>query len=257
MRRIVIWLCAATLAVALVVVLFCPAAWLAPIVEQQTAGRITLGDAQGSIWRGSAFIGAAPGGQDPVTPLLPGRFSWRLSPTALIGVVDATLENPEALGAPVQITGSWSQWQIGPSSLRLPAERLAALGAPLNTIQPSGQMLLTWGVLQLARQGQRVDLTGSTQLDLTEVASRLSSIRPLGAYRLRMEWQGQRAQLQLTSLSGPMLLSGNGGIDSGRFHFSGRAQAAPGQEERLASLLNLLGQRRQDGATNYIALEFK
>jgi general secretion pathway protein N len=94
------------------------------------------------------------------------------------------------------------------------------------------------------------------QLDLTEVASRLSPIRPLGAYRVRMDWQGQQAQLQLTSLAGPMLLNGNGGIDKGRFHFSGRAQAASGQEERLANLLNLLGQRRQDGATNYIALEF-
>lgn len=252
-----IWLCGAIPVVALVVLLFCPAAWLAPIVEEQTGGRITLGDAQGSIWRGSAFIGAAPSGLDPVTPLLPGRFDWRLSPTALIGVVDATLENPQALGVPVQVTGSWSQWQIGPSSLTLPAERLAALGAPLNTILPSGQMQLTWGVLQLAREGKRVDLTGSMQLDLTDVASRLSPIRPLGAYRVRMDWQGQKAQVQLSSLSGPMLLSGNGGIDSGRFHFSGRAQAATGQEERLANLLNLLGQRRRDGATNYIALEFR
>lgn len=251
-----LWSCGAIPAVALVVLMFLPAAWLAPIVEQQTAGRITLGDAQGSIWRGSAFVGAAASGQDPVTPLLPGRFDWRLSPTALIGVVDATLENSEALGAPVQLTGSWSQWQIGPSSLRLPAERLAALGAPLNTILPSGQMQLGWGVLQLAREGKRVDLTGSMQLDLTDVASRLSPIRPLGAYRVRMDWQGQQAQLALTSVAGPLLLSGNGGIDRGRFQFSGRAQAAPGQEERLANLLNLLGQRRRDGATNYIALEF-
>ena len=117
-------------------------------------------------------------------------------------------------------------------------------------------MQLGWGVLQLAREGKRVDLTGSMQLDLTDVASRLSPIRPLGAYRVRMDWQGQQAQLALTSVAGPLLLSGNGGIDRGRFQFSGRAQAAPGQEERLANLLNLLGQRRRDGATNYIALEF-
>ena len=257
MRRIVIWLGAAVVAVAITVLFFCPAAWMTPVIEQQTGGRITLGDAQGSIWRGSAFIGAAPSGLDPVTPLLPGRFSWRLSPTILIGVLDATLENAQALAQPVQITGSWSRWQISPSSIRMPAERLVALGAPLNTIVPSGQMDLSWSVLQLAREGRVVDLTGSMQLDLNDIASRLSPIRPLGAYRLQLDWQGQQAQLKLTTLQGPMELTGSGALNSGRLRFSGRAQAASGQEERLANLLNLLGQRRRDGGSNYIALEFQ
>lgn len=228
---------------------------MAPILEQQTGGRLTLGDPQGSIWRGSGFIGAAPGGIDPVTPLLPGRFSWRLSPLALIGVVDATLSNPEALSQPVLVSGSWSQWQVSPAAILMPAQRLVALGAPLNTIVPSGSMRLSWSVLQLARQGRRVDLTGSMQLDLTDIASRMSPINPLGAYRLRMDWQGQQADLRLTSLHGPMLLTGAGKLENGRLRFSGRAQAAPGEEERLANLLNLLGQRRREGDTNFIALE--
>ena len=257
MRRLVIWLCAAIITIGATVLLFLPAAWLAPLVEQQTGGRITLGDAQGSIWRGSAFIGAAPSGVDPVTPLLPGRFAWRLSPTVLVGVLDATLENPAALGQPVQITGTWSQWQVSPSMILLPAERLAALGAPLNTIAPTGEMRLSWGALQLARRGRQVDLNGTMQLDLLDIASRLSPIKPLGAYRMQMDWQGQTAQMQLTSLRGPMLLSGSGSLASGRLRFSGRAQAASGQEERLANLLNLLGQRRQEGGSNYIALELK
>ena len=252
-----IWLCAATVTIAATVLMFCPAAWLAPLIEQQTGGRITLGDAQGSIWRGSAFIGAAPSGLDPVTPLLPGRFAWRLSPTVLVGMLDATLENPAALGQPVQLTGSWSQWQVSPSTILLPAERLAALGAPLNTIAPTGEMRLSWGGLQLARRGRQVDLNGAMQLDLLDIASRLSPIKPLGAYRMQMDWQGQTAQMTLATLHGPMMLSGSGSLDNGRLRFSGRAQAAPGQEDRLANLLNLLGQRRQEGGSNYIALELK
>ena len=257
MRRLVIWLCAAIVTIAATVLAFCPAAWLAPLIEQQTGGRITLGDAQGSIWRGAAFIGAAPSGLDPVTPLLPGRFAWRLSPTVLVGVLDATLENTAALGQPVELTGTWSQWQVSPSTILLPAERLAALGAPLNTIAPTGEMRLSWGVLQLARRGRQVELNGTMQLDLLDIASRLSPIKPLGAYRMQMEWQGQAAQMKLTTLRGPMMLSGSGSLDNGRLRFSGRAQAAPGQEEKLANLLNLLGQRRQDGGSNYIALELK
>jgi general secretion pathway protein N len=54
-----------------------------------------------------------------------------------------------------------------------------------------------------------------------------------------------------------MLLSGAGRLVNGRLQFSGKAEAEAGQEERLAVLLNLLGQRRKEGNKNIIALEFK
>lgn len=257
MRRSVIWLLAGIISVAATALAFCPAAWMVPLVERQTAGRLTLGDAQGTLWRGSAFIGGAPSGIDPVTPLLPGRFSWRLSPMALLGQVDAELENPSALSQPVKVTGSWSQWQISPSAILLPAERLSGLGAPLNTVQLTGQMRLSWTPLQLMRQDDKVSVTGVMDLEMNDIASRLSSIKPLGAYALTMEWRGQEAQLALKTVKGPMLLSGSGKLVNGRLQFSGKAEAEEGQEERLAVLLNLLGQRRREGNKNIIALEFK
>src|SRR3989337_4544132 len=106
-----LWLLAGTITIALTALAFFPAAWMASVVETQTAGRLTLGDAQGTLWRGSAFIGGAAGGSDPVTPLFPGRFAWRLSPTVLLGSVDAELENAAALSQPVSVTGDWHQWQ--------------------------------------------------------------------------------------------------------------------------------------------------
>lgn len=257
MRRLVIWLLAGILAVVLTLLAFCPAAWMAAVVESQSGGRLTLGDAQGTLWRGSAFIGGAPSGSDPVTPLLPGRFAWRLSPMVLLGQVDVDLENADALSQPVKITGDWYQWQVSPASVSLPAERLAGLGAPLNTIQPSGQMLLSWTPLQVARQGNAVEVAGSTTLRMDDIASRLSPVKPLGAYQLIMDWRGRQAQLALTTIKGPMLLSGNGTLTNGRLQFSGKAQAEEGQEERLANLLNLLGQRRREGDKDVIALEFK
>jgi general secretion pathway protein N len=256
-RRIIVWLLAGAGAVALTLIAFLPAAWMAPLVEAQTGGRITLGDAQGTLWRGSAFIGGAPSGADPVTPLLPGRFSWRLSPMLMLGQVDADLENPAAVSQPIRVTGSWYEWLVGASSISLPAERLAGLGAPLNTIQPSGRMQLSWTPLQLARQGRQIALTGSVTLQMDDIASRLSPIKPLGAYQLIMDWRGQQAQLVLKTVKGPMLLSGTGSLTNGRFQFSGKAEAEEGQEERLANLLNLLGQRRREGDKNVIALEFK
>ena len=54
-----------------------------------------------------------------------------------------------------------------------------------------------------------------------------------------------------------MLLNGSGMFSNGRLQFSGTAQAEAGQEEKLANLLNLLGQRRKQEDREVIALEFK
>jgi general secretion pathway protein N len=255
MRRLVIWFAAALVSVTLTVLAFCPAAWLSYALEQQTGGRLTLGDAEGTLWRGSAFVGGAPGKEDPVTPLLPGRFFWRLSPLLLVGRVDAELDNPSALSQTLKVTGSWSQWQVGPAAIELPAERLSGLGAPLNTIQLSGQMQVSWGPLLLVREGKNSALSGTINLELNDIASRLSPIRPLGAYKLTMVWSGQEAQLDLKTASGPLLLSGSGMLENGKLHFSGKAEAEAGQEQKLANLLNLLGQRQKEGDKNVFALK--
>jgi general secretion pathway protein N len=118
-------------------------------------------------------------------------------------------------------------------------------------------MRLTWSPLQLTREGQQVALTGSMTLLMDDIASRLSPVKPLGAYQLIMDWRGQQAQLALKTVRGPMLLDGTGSLTNGRLQFSGKAEAEEGQEEKLANLLNLLGQRRQEGDKNVIALEFK
>lgn len=257
MPRLVIWLLTGIVSAGFTLLAFCPATWISVALEAQTEGRLTLGDAQGTLWHGSAFIGGAPGANDPVTPLLPGRFAWRLSPMVLLGQVDAELENAAALSQPVKLNGSWHWLQISPAAIVLPAERLAGLGAPLNTIQPSGQMRLTWSLLQWERQGGKAGLSGSMVLDMQDIASRLSPLKPLGAYRFSMDWNGQQAQLALQTLKGPLLLSGSGMLANGHLQFSGTAQAEAGQEEGLANLLNLLGRRRNEGGKNVIALEFK
>ncbi|MFZ6644273.1 type II secretion system protein N [Undibacterium sp. TJN25] len=257
MRRPFIWILAAILSAALTVAWFLPATWMAALVEKQTLGRITLGDAQGSFWRGSAFIGGAAGGSGPVTPLFAGRFSWRISPLVLVGQVDVQIENPVALSQPVRLQGSWSQWQLSPATLLLPPERLQGLGAPLNTVGLSGQLSLTWNSLQFVRQTGKVDVLGAMQLEMRDMASRLSPVKPLGTYGLGFDWRGQTADIELKTLKGPMLLSGKGNLVDGRLHFSGQAEAEAGQEDRLANLLNLLGQRRRVGDKDVIALEFK
>jgi general secretion pathway protein N len=257
-KRFGLWLLAALLGTLVTVLLFFPATWLAGMVEKQSGGRLTLGDAQGTLWRGSAFVGGAASSSGAVTPLLPGRFTWKLSPLVLFGMVDLELGNPEALAQPVNFRGSWRQWQLSPSALLLPADGLAGLGAPLNTLAPSGVMRLSWSALELVAQDNMVAINGRTTLEMTDMSSRLSPIKPLGSYQLALDWRGQQAQLDLRSMKGPLLLSGKGSLNNGRLQFSGQAQAADGYEQSLGNLLNLLGQRRptNDGK-NIIALEFR
>lgn len=257
MMRLLGWLLAIIVSVCVTLLVFFPAGWVASIVEKQTGGRLTLGDAQGTLWRGSAFIGGAASANGAVTPLLPGRFSWRISPSVLWGSVDVELQNAQALSQAVNLRGSWSQWQVSPAALLLPADGLGGLGAPLNTVAPTGSMRLSWSTLQLALEKQQFSAVGRTTLQMTDMASRLSSLRPLGSYELDFDWQGQQATLTLRSIKGPLLLDGSGSLQQGRMQFSGQAQAAAGYEETLASLLNLLGQRRSNSEKNIIALEFR
>ncbi len=257
MRRFVLWGLAGLAVIVLTVAIYLPASWLAPAVEAQTGGRLTLGDVQGTVWKGSAFVGGAPSGNDAITPLLPGRFSWELSPLVLLGRVHAEVRNPDALSQPVTITGNWWNWMVSAAHVVLPAQRLAGLGAPLNTIAPSGTMQLRWTPLQLTRRAGTVEVQGTMVLEMENIASRLTPVDPLGSYRAQFDWSGQQARMTLSTIKGPMLLSGNGRVINGRLQFSGKAEAAEGQEERLANLLNLLGQRRREGGKDVIALEFK
>jgi general secretion pathway protein N len=231
-----LWLLAGIASIALTMLIFFPASWMAFMVEKQTAGRLTLGDAHGTLWRGSAFIGGAASDSDPLTPLLPGRFSWHLSPMVLLGDVDAELQNDAALSQPITVTGNWHQWEV---------------------IQPSGQMRLSWELLQLTLQHKNIGIVGAMKLEMKDIGSRLSPIKPLGSYELAFDWHETQASVTLKTASGPMLLNGSGTLSNGRLQFSGTAQAEAGQEQRLANFLNLLGQRRQEGGKQVIALEFR
>jgi len=257
LKRQFAWLCLALFCILMTLVIFAPAAWLGVLLEHETDGRFALGDVQGSVWNGSAFIGVAATKNGDVTPLLPGRFVWHLSPILLLGQIDLGLENSASLRSPVSIAGNFRRVQISPSGLILPSERLSGLGSPLNTVRPSGEITLSWDELEMSLLNQQLDINGTMKLTMQQIASALSPIKPLGSYLMTFVWHGQTADIALKTLQGPLMLSGAGALVRGKLQFSGSAQAENGQEDKLANLLNLLGQRRPGADKNVIALEFK
>jgi general secretion pathway protein N len=250
-------LCLTLFCVLFTVFVFAPAAWLSVYLQSETDGRFVLSDAEGSLWNGSAFIGIAVDNHSVLSSLLPGRFSWHVSPILLLGQIELILENPDALQQPLYLTGNFHEVQVNPNDLILPAERLAGLGAPLNTVKPSGQMMLSWGVLSATFLDGNVDINGTMKLTLSDISSALSPIKPLGSYLMSFDWRGHSAEMDLQTIHGPMLLSGKGSLTHGKLKFSGLAQAQKEQEENLANLLNLLGQARPGANKNVISLEFK
>ena len=147
MSRALLWLMAGLLTISITALASVPAVWLVPLIDRQSEGRFSLADVEGSLWQGSAVIGAAAARDDALAPLLPGRCAWKISPLLLLGVIDIRLENPAVAPAPITINGSWVSWEIGAGSLSLPADGLASLGAPFNTIQPAGVMRASWPAL--------------------------------------------------------------------------------------------------------------
>ena len=256
MKRALLWSLAALMAILLSLVISFPAAWLAPLIERKTSGRYTLADAQGTLWSGSAYLGVIANPESSIATVFPGRFKWTLSRWILLGEVNARITNPQLLEHALTVIGDWRTWHVNQLMLRLPASQLVIFGAPLNTLKPSGQMRVLAQTLIVRSLPEGIEIHGAMQLQLNEIASVLSPVKPLGNYRVEFEWQGKRAQLTLRTLSGPLQLEGSGVLTNGRLRFSGQAWALPEQESRLAILLNLLGRRHQIGNRNVFAIEF-
>jgi general secretion pathway protein N len=231
----------ALMTVLIVVGTLFPAAWLSPLIQRQTAGKVALGDPDGSIWKGCATPGDPTLVEGKIVPFLAGRFCWQLSPLLLIGRLKLTLDNALVLAAPVELEGTWPLLRISAGSLRAPASSLTPLGAPFNTVNTTGQLRLSWDAIELATNTRVPDIRGNIRLDMTNSSSSLSAVKPLGSYQLQLLMQGQRTKITLQSSAGPLRLNGTGSIAGKRVSFSGQGEADTSAERQLIPLLAMLG----------------
>ncbi len=243
-------------------VAFAPAAWLASAVSRGTGERLLLADARGSVWNGSAVMVLTGGIGSRDASALPGRLHWRLSPegTAIgVGLVQDCCINGEMHLRVVPGLGR-VRLELGPAaggaSLgQWPAAWLAGLGTPWNTIQPSGSLQLSSPGLAVEQVQGRWLFTGRADVDMTGMASRLSTLDVLGSYRVSVVGDGaggDATRLELSTRSGALQLSGSGQWAASRLHFQGQASAEAGSEAILGSLLNIIGRRQ--GAVSLISI---
>jgi general secretion pathway protein N len=126
----------------------------------------------------------------------------------------------------------------------MPAHLLTGLGTPWNTVQPQGRLTLQSKAFQLTWSGQGLQLAGEVSLQLDNLSSQLSTLRPMGSYRVSLQAQPQ-PRFELTTLEGRLQLQGQGSWVANRLQFQGEAQAStPADEPVLAHLLSVLGPRQ-------------
>ncbi|WP_336298456.1 type II secretion system protein N [Ramlibacter tataouinensis] len=241
------------LGLALALALFVPAQWLAARVAAATGGQVLLQDARGTVWNGSARLVLTGGAGSSDAATLPSRLQWRLRP-ALLGV-HATLSTdcctPEPLALDWRLGWNSRSLRVADGRSQWPASLLVGLGTPWNTLQPEGELALRTESLQLRWAQGRLSVAGQAELTAERMASRLTTLRPMGSYRLLLAG-GDVPGLQLSTLDGPLRLSGTGQWVASRLRFTGEASAAPEREAALANLLNIIG--RRDGARSIITL---
>jgi general secretion pathway protein N len=243
----------ALLGVFAAVIAFAPASWLARALASATGDRLLIVDTRGSIWNGSGVLVLTGGAGSRDASALPGRLQWRMGIKGLglqlAARQDCCINGALLLGLKPGLgrlevsVDSQADWLA-----RLPATLLSGLGTPWNTLQLGGSVRLSAQELRIETVQGRWRQFGTLQLDLVNLSSRMSTVAPLGSYRLTLTADNANpgvSALRLSTLEGALQLSGTGVLNSGgKSRFTGEAMAAPGREDALNNLLNIIGRRQ-------------
>lgn len=234
--------------VLLATILFAPSAWLSVALRLASQGRIVVNEPSGTIWNGSGQLALSGGVGSRNATTLPGRVHWRIKPTwrlklrTQINADCCTTDNINMMLTP-HLSGY--SLHVQPSESTWPAALLTGLGAPFNTIDLQATLKLKTQELTVKLLNKQLHFEGTASLDVIDASTRLSTLRPVGSYRLIFLGTPNTSspELKLETLNGNLLLSGHGQLMNGRWRFNGEATASPGFEAALNNFLDILGRR--------------
>jgi general secretion pathway protein N len=239
---------------------FAPAAWLARVVAANTAQRLVLADARGTIWSGSAMVVMTGGEGSRDATSLPGRMVWTLRAQGL--GLELRLQHACCLNGSVALQvrpgfGRVAYTLVPPSGWvgQWPTAFLGGLGTPWNTMQLGGTARLVSPGLRIESVEGRWIIDGRADLELVNVSSRLTTLDNLGSYRMSISGDATQpglSALSMTTLDGPLKINGSGTLGPLGLRFRGEARAAAAEEAALSNLLNIIG--RRDGARSVISI---
>ncbi len=210
-----------------------PASWFAWGLNRYSGGMARLDPLTGSLWHGNGKLVIY---YPQTVPHDLGNTEWSINPFWLVtGRVQMHLQasSPDQqVDATLRFGGN--QMQLLDTKIALPASALSSFYSPASLISPQGQVSLQIGKFVISSKG----LDGNAEIQWQNAASNLSTVQPLGNYRLEINGAGKTTNLKLTTLRGALELTGQGQWEAqtGQLQFAG--SAVP--RERVAELEPLL-----------------
>lgn len=194
--RIALWTVLGLLVALVTALVLAPASMADWGLKVATHGRVRLADASGSIWHGqgkvvlvdvAALATRERDKPDAVLPLpgvlVPGTIRWDIQVLPLLIGRVQVLARHDSMAQPVEISGTFARPRFSAGSIRLPNVSLSRLGSPWSTVQPTASLALSWEPFEIVNG----KANGVASIELRDVASALTPVRPLGAYRLDID----------------------------------------------------------------------
>ncbi|MEY3995928.1 MAG: hypothetical protein RL344_271 [Pseudomonadota bacterium] len=255
-----------------IVVINAPAIWLSSFVWRYSKGLISLERTWGTVWQGTTQIRIHRSEKE--TLLMPEAITWHLTLNRQNTVLNAVISlQSAALSTPVQLVLSSTLGisdkslinkdfidslinpailiQLSSGQYQLPINSLSYLGAPFNTIKPSGQALLAWSRLTHLSSSRDLPVV-DFRIGINQLRTLLTGTTFLGHYDLLAIFEkntGWLLTLKTRSdalpLETKLILSGTGKLFvQGGASFELRAKGStPTVQEQLSTLLSFLGRK--------------
>lgn len=258
MNRSVLWgMTGALLAGVITLAVAWPAHWLAPWVWTLSGQRIQMRETQGPWWAGRTRLVLWGGSGARTSADIPGEITWRIRLDGRDGL-GATLHlhapccSSQGVEARLYWSSGWT-WEIEDAQGSLDLSPLRGLGTPWNTLNLSG--VARWEIkgMQGRERNGLSQVQGRASVELSDISSDVSSVAPLGTYKVSWEWQPQaRANWTLSTVRGSLQLQGQGLYANGHLRFRGEAYSEPSAAGALSNLLNIIGRRQ--GAKSILSI---
>ncbi len=220
-----------------------PAAWLSWALVRASHGTLSIDRPSGTVWRGQGDLVVHTASLPPQSL---GAARWAFHPLWLFAGQIRAHTSVHGPGTEVQadLGLGYRRITLNNAAARFPAQLISAFYSPAALFSPAGRIHVNAKRLILYSR----NVSGGAVVQWRKAASSLSSVRPLGNYRLYLDGHGRSAALRLQTLSGSLALNGSGSWDpgSGRVQFSGMARPTDHAAE-LEPLLRLLGPDRGNG----------
>jgi hypothetical protein len=220
-----------------------PASWFAWTLNRFTSGTVRLDPITGNLWRGNGRLVIY---YPQTVPHDFGNAEWRVNPfwlfTGRMQVRWQTAAPETHIDTTVRLGAD--EVHLLDTEALFPAEFISAFYSPAALISPQGQVRVHLDKVSLGRNG----LEGKGEILWQGAGSSLSSVQPLGEYRLEITGEGKTATLKLSTARGNLELTGQGQwqISTGQIQFTGSATPRERMSE-LEPLLKLLGNDQGGG----------